>query len=72
MAWCYQAKSHYSTQANADPDLCRHVTSLGHNELMLIISIFAEERHATNHHHSPPDAFWFMTWRTKRDRDLIS
>ena len=30
MAWCRQATS---TWANADPDLCHHMASLGHNEL---------------------------------------
>ena len=35
MAWCRQATSHY-TWANVDPDLCRHMVSLGHNELNMI------------------------------------
>ena len=30
MAWCHQATSH--CQANVDPDLCRQMASLGHNE----------------------------------------
>ena len=32
MAWCGQAEA--ITSANVDPDLCRHMASLGHNELM--------------------------------------
>ena len=32
MAWCHQATSHYLT--NVDPDLCRHMASLGLNELI--------------------------------------
>ena len=31
MAWCHQATSHYLSQLW--PDLCRHMASLGHNEL---------------------------------------
>ena len=31
MAWCHQATSHYLSQC--DPDLCRHMASLGHNAL---------------------------------------
>ena len=31
MAWCRQAQA--ITWANVDPDLCRHMVSLGHNEL---------------------------------------
>ena len=33
MAWCLQAKSQGITWANVHPDLCRHMVSLGHNEL---------------------------------------
>ena len=31
MAWCRQATAHAC--ANADPDLCHHMVSQGHNEL---------------------------------------
>ena len=31
MAWCRQATSHYLS--NVDPDLCRHMVSLAHDEL---------------------------------------
>ena len=34
MAWCRQATS--ITWANVDPDLCRHMVSLGHNELRYV------------------------------------
>ena len=34
MAWCRQAtKQQAITWANVDLDLCRHMVSLGHNEL---------------------------------------
>ena len=32
MAWCRQATT--ITWANVDPDLCHHMVSLGHNELI--------------------------------------
>ena len=35
MAWCRQATSQYSTWADVDPDFCRHMASLGHNELKI-------------------------------------
>ena len=35
MAW---PSGHYS--ANVDPDLCRHMVSLGHNELSQDVSVF--------------------------------
>ena len=31
MVWCRQATT--ITWANVDPDICRHMASLGHNEL---------------------------------------
>ena len=31
MVWCRQAQA--ITWANVDPDLCRHMVSLGHNQL---------------------------------------
>ena len=31
MVWCRQAKNHY--MGNIDPDVCRLMTSLGHNKL---------------------------------------
>ena len=31
MAWCHQATNNYLS--NVEPDLCRHMSSLGHNEL---------------------------------------
>ena len=34
MAWCRQVTSHYLSQIW--PDLCRHMVSLGHNELISI------------------------------------
>ena len=35
MACCHKATSHYGfTWASVDPDLCRHVAALGHNELI--------------------------------------
>ena len=45
MAWCRQATSHYLSQF--DPDIWRHMASLGHNELNMIsvsgiIFIFSE------------------------------
>ena len=37
MAWCRQATSHYLSLV--DPDLCRHMVSLSHNELRLCSQI---------------------------------
>ena len=34
MAWCHQATTQAITWANVDPDLCRHMASLDHNELI--------------------------------------
>ena len=34
MAWCRQAQA--IAWANVDPDLCRHMVSLGPNELIII------------------------------------
>ena len=31
MAWCHQVSQQAITWANVDPDLCRHMASLGHN-----------------------------------------
>ena len=39
MAWYRQA----TTWANVDPDLCRHIVALGHNELTLSMLNFSEE-----------------------------
>ena len=36
MAWCRQATSHYLS--HVDPDLCRHMASLGHNELNPVVA----------------------------------
>ena len=44
MAWCHQATSHY--QCQFDPDICRHMASLGHNELnsqMLLLYLTHED-----------------------------
>ena len=38
MAWCRQA----ITWAKVDPDLCRHMALLGHNELSCIFDIWAK------------------------------
>ena len=36
MVWCRQKPI---TWSNLDPDLCRHLASLGHNEFMLLYDI---------------------------------
>ena len=38
MVWCRQEKS--IAWANVDPDLCRHMASLGHSELIGAVGLF--------------------------------
>ena len=53
MAACRQATGHCLTSANVGPDLCRHMASLGHSELVIhVVTRFLLVCHST--HCIPP------------------
>ena len=53
MAWCRQATT--ITWANFDPDQCRHMASLGHNELMS--NMLGQNQDISLHMTSSPNEF---------------
>ena len=70
MAWCHQKK----TWNNVDPDLCRHMASLGHNDFKsnspwsTIIHLWpvthSISRHTSSWHYSKPFISWvFQEWQ---------